>query len=138
MPIELFEKCVRERVADHITTYRSAEARLLQFDRWILASLLQKAIRRDEPEWALPAAASLLRIDPVGLWRRLLVIAFEDVSFADVALVAENPRGKIEEMESIHRKRVGLRRLFRGTTLQGTEMPRTEQPDRNSEVRSRR
>jgi hypothetical protein len=54
-----------------------------------LASLLQKAIRRNEPEWALPAAHSLLAVDPLSFWRRLLVIVFEDVSFGDLALVTD-------------------------------------------------
>lgn len=89
MPIELFEQSLREQIANQIASYHPPEVQTLHFDRWVLASLLQKAIRRDEPEWALPAATSLLAIDPATFWRRLHVIAFEDVSFGDLALVAE-------------------------------------------------
>ncbi len=89
MPIELFEQCVREQIADQIGRYRSPKVPTLQLDRWVLASLLQKAIRRDQPEWALPAAYSLLTADPASFWRRMHVIALEDVSFGDLALIAE-------------------------------------------------
>lgn len=87
MPIELFVQCVREQIADQISCYQPPNVPTLKFDRWVLASLLQKAIRRDELEWALPAAHSLLAVDPASLWRRLHVIALEDVSFGDLALV---------------------------------------------------
>lgn len=89
MPIEMFEQCVREQIADQISRYQLPKVPTLKFDRWVLASLLQKAIRRDELEWALPAAHSLLSVDPASFWRRLLVIVFEDVSFGDLALVTD-------------------------------------------------
>lgn len=89
MPIELFEQCVREQIADQISRHQPPKVPTLKFDRWVLASLLQKAIRRNEPEWALPAAHSLLAVDAASLWRRLLVIAFEDASFGDFALVID-------------------------------------------------
>lgn len=63
-----------------------------QLDRgvspWLAASLLQKSIRRGEAQWALAAADHMLRIDPDRLWRRLLIIAFEDVGIANLSLVA--------------------------------------------------
>lgn len=89
MPVELFEQCVRERLANQVAAFDPPEVPALAFDRWVLASLLQKTIRRDEPEWALSAARSLLQLDPATLWRRLLVTAFEDVSFGDLGLVTE-------------------------------------------------
>ena len=46
---------------------------------WIAVSLLQKAIRRGEIDHALGAAVTLLRDDPQRFWRRLGIIAFEDV-----------------------------------------------------------
>lgn len=55
---------------------------------WLAASLLQKAIRRGEADWALAAADHLLRRDPDRLWRRLLIIAFEDVGIANLDLIA--------------------------------------------------
>lgn len=94
MPIELFERCVRERLAEDIAAFNAPDAKPLAFDRWVLASLLQKAIRRDEPQWALPAAKSLLQLDPATFWRRLLVTGFEDVSFGDLALVTDMLAGR--------------------------------------------
>lgn len=89
MPLQLFEQCVREQLANEIASYGPPTAPALDSDKWVLRSLLQKAIRRDEPEWALRAARTLLRIDPESLWRRLLVTAYEDVSFADLALLSQ-------------------------------------------------
>jgi hypothetical protein len=54
-------------------------------DRWVLASLLQKAVRRNQPELALGAALKLLEMDPARLWRRLLTVALEDVGVGDLA-----------------------------------------------------
>ena len=56
-------------------------------DLYISASVLQKAIRRGEELIALRAAARLLESDPNRFWRRLLVIAFEDVGVADLDAV---------------------------------------------------
>jgi hypothetical protein len=53
-------------------------------DRWIMASLLQKAIRRGQCELALGASSKLLEIDPSRLWRRLMTIALEDVGVGDL------------------------------------------------------
>lgn len=53
-------------------------------DRWLLASLLQKAIRRDQAETALGAAIGLLEMDAPRLWRRLATIALEDVGVGDL------------------------------------------------------
>lgn len=50
-------------------------------------SLLQKAIRRGEKHHALRAAATLLWDSPDRLWRRLGVIAFEDVGVADLETI---------------------------------------------------
>jgi len=89
LPIELFEQCVREQLADEFASYQPPTPTVLDFDKWVLRSLLQKALRRDEPDWAIPAAASLLRIDPAGLWRRLLVVGYEDLSLGDLALLSQ-------------------------------------------------
>ena len=48
-------------------------------DRWLAASALQKAIRRGDVLTAQRAVRTLYRHDPRSAWRRLLVIAFEDV-----------------------------------------------------------
>jgi MgsA AAA+ ATPase C terminal len=62
---------------------------LLRCDRWIAASLLQKAIRRSETQLALRAAQTLSSVNRSYTWRRLLVIAFEDVGAADSEAVIE-------------------------------------------------
>ncbi|MBN3840978.1 hypothetical protein [Burkholderia sp. Ac-20349] len=48
-------------------------------DRWMLASNLQKAIRLGLTEVALATMAKLLQVDEPYLWRRLPVVAYEDV-----------------------------------------------------------
>ena len=53
-------------------------------DRWLLASLLQKAIRRDQPQMALGAAFGLLEIDTPRLWRRLATVALEDIGIGEL------------------------------------------------------
>lgn len=53
-------------------------------ERWVLASALQKAIRRGKVEAAIIAADRLLAVDPSYTWQRLRVIAFEDIGLGDV------------------------------------------------------
>ncbi len=48
-------------------------------DAWLLASAIQKAIRRGEERRATGAAISLWRQDRARFWRRLHIIALEDV-----------------------------------------------------------
>lgn len=57
-------------------------------DRWVLASSLQKCIRRGLQEDATDAAVALCTIDREYAWRRLKVIAVEDVGLGDIHLVA--------------------------------------------------
>lgn len=61
----------------------------LKLDPWTASSLLQKAIRRGQPELAKHAARALYRQRGKGVWLRLIVIAFEDVGIAEPALVSE-------------------------------------------------
>lgn len=56
-------------------------------DRWVLASNLQKAIRRGMSEIAIGTSLKLLTLDPRYFWRRLPVIAYEDVGYGDIELV---------------------------------------------------
>jgi hypothetical protein len=53
----------------------------------VAAALLQKSVRRGDEHLALPAAATLLRSSPDRFWRRLGVIAAEDVGLADLDIV---------------------------------------------------
>ncbi|MGO6815321.1 hypothetical protein [Rhizobium leguminosarum] len=52
-------------------------------DAWTASSLLQKAIRRGEVEYAEPAALAFFRMRGNAIWRRLTLIAFEDIGVAD-------------------------------------------------------
>lgn len=57
-------------------------------DPWIAASLMQKAIRRGEPELAAQGAVAYYRMRGNMIWRRLIIIAFEDIGVADPDVVA--------------------------------------------------
>jgi MgsA AAA+ ATPase C terminal len=61
----------------------------LRCDRWVASSLLQKSIRRSETRLALRAAFRLSAFDRSYTWRRLLIIAFEDVGAAEPNAVIE-------------------------------------------------
>lgn len=56
---------------------------------WMAASLLQKAIRRGDVPRTQLAASSLMTTDPARFWRRLGVIAFEDIGLANLPLVGQ-------------------------------------------------
>ena len=61
---------------------------LFNTDKWIANSLLQKAIRRGETEIAERAALTFLKFSGSAIWRRLIIIAFEDVGAASAEVVA--------------------------------------------------
>lgn len=58
------------------------------YDKWLISSTLQKAIRRGEEDIAMNAAVHLYRIDKWNLHRRLLTIAHEDIGMANVCAVS--------------------------------------------------
>lgn len=60
---------------------------LAAFDPWIVSSALQKAIRRGDADLAEAAAVTLWRQRGKGVWRRLTVIAFEDIGIASIETV---------------------------------------------------
>ena len=60
----------------------------LACDRWLAASALQKAIRRGDGLTAGRAVRTLYRHDPRSAWRRLLVIAHEDIGIGGLDAVA--------------------------------------------------
>lgn len=55
---------------------------------WLLSSVLQKAIRRGDVSYAVTAATYLAELDPVRLWRRMVVISLEDVGLGDLETAA--------------------------------------------------
>src|SRR5262245_49586802 len=103
-------KQLNERIQRHHSVERHTEA--LNCDRWVASSLLQKAIRRSETEFAWRAAHTLLKLDKAAIWRRLIVIAFEDVGPGDPDAVLETvflatssqrrrERGELAALDSI-------------------------------------
>jgi hypothetical protein len=56
-------------------------------DPWLISSLLQKSIRRSETEIARRAAMTLSKHRGAAIWRRLIVIAFEDIGIGSVGAV---------------------------------------------------
>ena len=59
----------------------------IPLDPWVASSLLQKAIRRGATDHALRAAHEFHRHRGSGIWRRLELIAFEDIGIGDLELV---------------------------------------------------
>jgi hypothetical protein len=57
-------------------------------DQWVIKSLLQKSIRRGEVEIAQRAALTFLFQKGSALWRRFIIIAFEDVGAGSTDVVA--------------------------------------------------
>ncbi|CAG9273445.1 hypothetical protein PUN4_780041 [Paraburkholderia unamae] len=57
------------------------EAQLDLGDEWVLASNLQEAIRRGVVDVALAMTTKLNQVKEQYFWRRLVVIAYEDVGF---------------------------------------------------------
>jgi replication-associated recombination protein RarA len=76
-----FKTDLVQRVARQRTV---PERHYLSVSPWVAMSLLQKAIRRGRTDFALIAAATLLRDAPDRLWRRLAIIAFEEIGRAHV------------------------------------------------------
>jgi hypothetical protein len=61
-------------------------------DPWVASSLLQKAIRRGDADLAERAAITLHRLRGRSIWRRFLVIAFEDIGVASVDVRRDHDR----------------------------------------------
>jgi hypothetical protein len=79
----------RGALAQCLEAHPSGSLAALPVDPWVAASGLQKGIRRGDAAVALGCAATLLRARPDRLWRRLVVIAIEDVGIADLELARE-------------------------------------------------
>lgn len=78
---------VLERVGTSLVSYEPVEP--LGCDRWIASSAFQKGIRRGDLQLALRAALVLSAYSRSYTWRRLLVIAFEDVGTAEIDVLIE-------------------------------------------------
>jgi hypothetical protein len=78
----------REQLAHEIFGYRDPKPSPLKISPWLAMSLLQKAIRRGESQFAQRAAATLALIAPDRLWRRCGAAAFEEIGVADLQTVS--------------------------------------------------
>jgi replication-associated recombination protein RarA len=76
--------CISRTPADDDRSVRSTIPQPLAIDPWIASSLFQKSIRRGDADLAERAAITLHRLRGNGIWRRFLVIAFEDIGVASV------------------------------------------------------
>jgi replication-associated recombination protein RarA len=74
----------KQRLACEMDSHSVPTTRLIAADRWVISSLLQKSIRRGETQIAQDAAFTLVKLNGAAIWRRLIVIAFEDVGIANV------------------------------------------------------
>lgn len=61
----------------------------LAIDHWLASSLLQKAIRRGDADLAARAALTLYQARGSTIWRRIMVIAFEDVGVGCIEAVSD-------------------------------------------------
>jgi hypothetical protein len=78
----------KRRFAEELVHDRKLDIEPLVADQWVIISLLQKSIRRGEAETAQRAAFTLFAQKGYAIWRRFMVIAFEDVGAASLDAVA--------------------------------------------------
>lgn len=57
------------------------------FDRWLASSAWQKSIRRGEVDCALLMTRAFLTHEPSYIWKRIVIIALEDIGLANLPLV---------------------------------------------------
>ena len=70
-------------VIENLEALHTQDDTAMRADPWISSSALQKAIRRGEADIAARAALAVFSTAGTGIFRRFLVIAFEDVGAAD-------------------------------------------------------
>ncbi|HYS89038.1 MAG TPA: hypothetical protein VEN78_29145, partial [Bradyrhizobium sp.] len=87
--IVLFNKQTLDRIHDRLHRSDNVVDAPLGCDRWIASSVLQKSIRRGDVELAQRAARTLHAFDRSAIWRRLVVIACEDVGVGDIDALLE-------------------------------------------------
>jgi MgsA AAA+ ATPase C terminal len=76
-----------QRLAREIDSYSAPPAEPIAADPWLISSLLQKSSRRGETAIAQRAALTLSKLRGAAIWRRLIVIAFEDIGIGSVDAV---------------------------------------------------
>lgn len=89
-PIDILSVALLERFSLATQSELPGAPALFQgADKYVLASLIQKAIRRGDVATARRAGHQLLSLDPSRLWRRLRVTALEDIGIGDCDAAAE-------------------------------------------------
>ena len=74
----------KQRLAREIDSHSVLAEKPIAADPWVVSSLLQKSIRRGETEIAGRAALTFVKLKGSAIWRRLTVIAFEDIGIGSV------------------------------------------------------
>jgi hypothetical protein len=74
----------KQWLAREIDSHSALPDEPIAADPWIVSSLLQKSIRRSEADIAQRAALTFFKLKGAAIWRRLMVIAFEDVGIGSV------------------------------------------------------
>ncbi len=87
--INAFLSGVRQQVVTEAMASPLPGTPYLRIDTHIAASLMQKAIRRSETDWALKAGQRLFDVQPARFWRRVSVTLFEDVGLLDRQLALD-------------------------------------------------
>ena len=74
----------KQRLACEFDSHLALPSKPIVADPWVVGSLLQKSIRRGETEIARRATLTFFKLKGSAIWRRLMVIAFEDVGIGSV------------------------------------------------------
>jgi hypothetical protein len=99
----------------------------LDSDKYIAMSLMQKAIRRGQFNFAFSSALTLLNLNDRAFWRRMCIIVFEDIGIANLDLVG---RITIAAGDKRLRQKLGGDRLVAATLI--SEMCNSEK-DRSTD-----
>jgi hypothetical protein len=110
----------KRRLAREIDSNSALLSEPIAADPWVISSLLQKSIRRGETEIARRAALTLFKHRGSSVWRRLMVIAFEDVGIGSLDVVTTTVAAA---GDSAWRKNHGgdLKLVFGGAIGRGAE-----------------
>jgi hypothetical protein len=74
----------RQRLAREIDSKSALPSKPIAADPWVVSSLLQKSIRRSDTNIAQLAAFTFFKLKGGAIWRRLMVIAFEDIGIGSL------------------------------------------------------
>jgi hypothetical protein len=85
--LDPFAPC-KERFANAVSQLHLGDLQPVRADPWIISSLLQKSIRRGETAIAQRAALTLLSLRGSAMWRRFMIIAFEDIGAGSLDALA--------------------------------------------------